>query len=167
METSPDSPPSSQPEPLENSSTNQREWFIKLALILYSGPLWGLVLTVISLIRTFSTLSSGNAAPEKLAKGIHNSLQWSMLGGIIGIIGVILILIAFFKFNIRELYFYRFGIFLSISWCLILFPYGLAVAIPVILIFLSNRSQFLNQGNHNQKESRLRLSSSYATKPRE
>jgi len=155
MDNSPYSPPSSQPDPLEKSATNQREWFIKLALILYSGPLWGLVLTFINLIRAFSTLSSGNAAPEKLAKGIHNSLLWSMLGGIMGIIGVILIMIAFFKFNIRKLYFYRFSIFLSIPCCLILFPYGLAVGISIILIFLSNRSQFFNQLNHNQKENRL------------
>jgi biopolymer transport protein ExbB/TolQ len=67
---------------------------IVVGALLMLGPLWGMIGTVLSMLRTFTTLQqSGAADPEQLAAGIGASL-WATVAGIIAAPFGIALLIA-------------------------------------------------------------------------
>ena len=142
MATNPYSSPESVPHLVESTIQSKKLWLVKLALFFYSAPIFGLIVTIISLMRAFSVLSEGNADPVDLANNIRTSLFGLMVGGGVGIVGAILILIAFYNYKIRDRFFFIYTVFLSIPWCIFLFPYGLIIGVPIALIFISNRNQF-------------------------
>ena len=115
-----------------------------IGVILFTGPILGLIGTVIVIISAFSTLAeSGTATPEDLASDISVALISTLIGITIGILGVILILIAFWGKKNREKWFFWWSVILSCVWCLAIFPYGMIVGVPILLLFISRRTDFL------------------------
>jgi len=125
----------------------------KLAFIgsvLLAGPLFGAVGTIIGMIRAFSTLSmgDGNTDPSALAGDISIALMTTLYGAAFGLIGVVLVSIALFRRANRERWFFKSVVALSVLWCLLLFPVGLAVGIYLLVVFWARKGEFYPQTNN-------------------
>jgi hypothetical protein len=145
MEATPYTPPTAD---IESSSSFHRargRWISRIGVALFTGPIWGMIGTVIGMVRAFSKLAeSGDAAPEALANDISIALITTMIGISVGLVGAILILVALFGMKNREKWFFWWSVLLSAFWCLAIFPYGLIVGVPVLLMFIVKRTEFLN-----------------------
>ena len=95
-----------------------------LSLILYSGPIEGLIGTIVSMSRAFSKLeATGSADPQDLAADISIALLTTLYGLIFSLVGFTLILLTHFKLKFRAVWFY--WATLTLSGILILFiPVG-------------------------------------------
>ena len=79
---------------------------------------------------------------KELAQDISNALVYAAFGGVIGLVGVVLVLIAFFALRNRENWFYWWVVFLAGAWCLVGFPCGLIVGLPIAILFIVRRAEF-------------------------
>ena len=132
------SPPNSVPDPVYKSS-----WLSVLGIILYAAPIYGFTIGVIQMIRTFSTLAAeGRPEATVLAGKISVALLSIIWGSAPGLIGVILILVALLKIKDRRSWFFKWGIGLSIVWCIVIFPIGCIVGVPFLFMFLKRKSEF-------------------------
>ena len=149
MNTDPHKTPSTQSDITPNQPSGK--WLARIGTILYAGPLIGLVGTIIGMIQAFSTLSTGSADPAALADDISIAMISLGIGVIAGLIGLIIVLIAFYKFNYRKPSFFWNTIALSIVWCIIIFPYGLIVGLSMLIVFCSRKNEFTNADGNSFK----------------
>lgn len=119
-------------------------WLAATGVALFSGPAWGMLVTAFAMMRAFNTLEVAGEAETAavLAEDISLALMATMVGLIVGLVGVVLILIALFGVKNRERWFFNWSVVLAIIWCLVLFPYGLVVGVPVLILFISRRLEF-------------------------
>ena len=69
-------------------------WWLVLGVFLVLGPLWGMLGTVVGMIRAFSALSRSQAPqPEQLATDISTALYATMAGWIVFPIGIVTIVV--------------------------------------------------------------------------
>ncbi|MEO7100151.1 MAG: MotA/TolQ/ExbB proton channel family protein [Luteolibacter sp.] len=117
-----------------------------LGVALFTGPLWGCLWTVMSFIRAYNAIEESNPVPRQaLANDIHIAFAATMIGVLVGLIGAALILTTLFATKFRAPWFYRNSIVLGIIWCIVIFPYGLFVGLPVVGSFIFRRTEFQKQ----------------------
>lgn len=136
-------PPVSDPEIQTDLDLKPR--FRKLAVLgtlFLAGPLIGRLVTLLSMINSFSTLSNGNADPAALASDINSALVATLIGIALGLVGVVLVSLALFQRKNREPWFFRNVVVLSILWCILVFPLGIIVGIYLLIVFLTRKHEF-------------------------
>jgi len=124
------------------AAKKQSLWLAKLGIILYTGPVWGILGTIIGMIGAFSTLQTGDADPAALAQKINIALISTLIGMAVGIIGAILILIVLYKGKSLPLWFFWVTIILSVFWCILHFPFGAIIGAPTGVLFAMRRKEF-------------------------
>lgn len=125
-----------------NVPRSKARWLAALGVALYTGPIWGLVGTLIGMVRAFDTVDKSNAAPNALSQDIHLALMATMIGLEVGMIGAILILVTLLGTRYRESWFFWWSVCLSVFWCLQGFPIGLVAGLPLLILFLTKRAEF-------------------------
>jgi hypothetical protein len=122
---------------------SKARWLAAIGVALYTGPIWGLVGTLIGMIRAFDTLGkNSDATPEVLAQDIRIAMMASMIGLGVGLIGAIVILVTFLGTRYRESWFFWWSVSLSAFWCVLGFPIGLVAGLPLLILFLTKRVEF-------------------------
>jgi hypothetical protein len=141
------------PNPYANSVTEEvididtskdgGKWIARLGVALFTGPIWGLLGTVIGMIRAFSTLGeNSDDSATALAHDISVAMYTTMIGLGLGLVGAILILVALLSSKNRQPWFFSWSVSLSVFWSLVVFPYGVIVGGPIAFLFFRRRSQF-------------------------
>lgn len=120
--------------------------------ILLTGPLFGLLGTIVGMLKAFSRLGDGDTDPSLLAGDISIALMTTIYGIVFGLVGVILVSIALFRRTNREQWFYRYVFVLSIFWCISLCPIG----IYLLVVFCKRKNEFYPQINNLSNEARLK-----------
>ncbi|MGY8643994.1 MAG: MotA/TolQ/ExbB proton channel family protein [Verrucomicrobiales bacterium] len=144
MEASPYTPPNSELATDTTAPKHRRRWIAGIGVALFTGPIWGMLGTIVGMIRAFNTLAENEAASaEALSQDISIALVTTMIGILLGLVGAILILTSFFATANREKWFFWWSVGLSAFWCLAIFPYGLIVGLPIAILFISKRAEFL------------------------
>ena len=134
----------------------QGRWIARIGVALFTGPAWGMLSTVIGMALAFNTLSAkGTATPEALSNDISIALVATMIGIALGLAGAILVLIALFGAKNREKWFFWWSVLLSVFWCLALFPYGLIAGLPILILFIVKRAEFLDSAKAQQAGAQL------------
>ena len=134
-------------------SNNIGRWLASIGVVLFSGPLWGLLGTVVGMILAFNTLSdSGVAAPAEISKHVSFALYTTSIGMLVGLVGGAMILVAIHFTNYRAGWFKSWSIGLAIIWCFALFPFGLIVGIPISILFTSRRGEFEEQRSRTRRD---------------
>ncbi|HRQ89004.1 MAG TPA: MotA/TolQ/ExbB proton channel family protein [Bacteroidia bacterium] len=104
------------------------------------GPVWGLLGTVVGMIRAFDAIAEDSAAtPETLSQDIRFALVASAVGTAAGLVGAILVLTAFFAAKNREHWFFWWSVVLSAFWCFS----SPIVGLPILILFLWRRAEFM------------------------
>jgi len=110
--------------------------------VMYAGPLFGLLGTVISMIRAFSTLSqTGHADPNELAGHMSVALLTTMWGLIFSLVGFVMIFFLHHKLGYRSQWFYNAILILSGFICLF-FPIGTVIGGIMFFKFYRKRSNY-------------------------
>lgn len=110
--------------------------------ILQLGPVFGIIGTVIGMLSAFHTIGQeGEAKPEALASDISFALITTAIGLSIGIIGLILMLTALFKFKYKATWLFWFLITISILMS-IRFPGGTIIGICLLVYLITHRKEF-------------------------
>ena len=144
MEADPYTPPASEIGPEKIDQRRQGRWIARLGVALYTGPAWGLAGTAVGMIRAFNTLAEDEAASaDALSHDISIALMTTMIGISAALVGAVLILIALLAAKNRERWFFMWSVLLSASWCIVLFPYGLIAGLPILILFVVKRAEFL------------------------
>lgn len=113
-------------------------------ILLYSGPIWGFLGTIIAMIRAFHEVSGqGAASPSAISEHVHFALVTNSIGLAAGIVGLITISMTTLFTEYRRQWFYSWAIGLSILWCIAFFPLGLIPGLLTIKFFFSRRSEFI------------------------
>lgn len=148
MKNTPDTGPSANGATKETVPRSKARWTAALGVALYTGPGWGLVGTLIGMLRAFDTLGKNiDASPEVLSQDIRIALLASMIGLGVGLIGAILILVTFLGTRYRESWFFWWSVCLSAFWCVLGFPIGLVAGLPLLILFLTKRMEFRRIGS--------------------
>jgi flagellar motor component MotA len=106
------------------------------------GPLFGLFGSVIGMISAFQTMGEGGMGkPEALAEDIHFALITTAIGLVVGLVGLILMLIALFKFKYKEKWFFWFLIVISILM-LPRVPAGTIIGMGLLIYLITHRNEF-------------------------
>jgi hypothetical protein len=114
-------------------------------LVLQLGSVFGLVCTIIAMVRYFSGLAdSGTAQASGLAQEISKVLGPAAAGSVFGLIGIILIFVALFRIRYRAPWFRTMLWVLSILW-LMSFPLGTILGIIVIIYLARHKDEFTEQ----------------------
>ncbi len=122
------------------SRCKRGRWLAGLGVALFTGPIWGLLGTVVGMIRAFDALAEDNAAtPETLSQHISVALATTAVGIAVGFVGAILILAAFFAAKNREYWFFWWSVVLSAFWCFS----SPIVGLPILILFLWRRAEFM------------------------
>ncbi len=120
-------------------------------MLLFLGPLFGVLGTVFRMTQAFGTLAEDDSAtPQELSESISISLTSTMIGIVVGLIGALLIIAALKIYKNREPWFFGWSVTLSILWCIGFFPLGLLVAVPILVICFSRRCEFRVSANAQQ-----------------
>ena len=70
-------------------------WLIGLGIFFCTGPLWGLLGTVIGMLRTFNDLTvHGSDDPDQLSTGIDIALQMTAIGIFALLVGIVLLAVG-------------------------------------------------------------------------
>jgi biopolymer transport protein ExbB/TolQ len=118
-------------------------WLAVLGIVLFTGPIWGVLGTVIGMIRAFNTLAEDKvASAESLSQDIGITLVTTAVGITVGLLGAILILMALFATKNRENWFFWWSVVLSVFWGVAIFPYGLIAGLPIFILFIMKRDEF-------------------------
>jgi hypothetical protein len=142
MKNTPDTGPSAIGVTEGSVPRSKARWLAALGVALYTGPIWGLVGTLIGMLRAFDTVDKSNAAPDVLSQDIRLAVMASMIGLGVGMIGAILILVTFLGTRCRESWFFSWSVCLSAFWCVLGFPIGLVAGLPLLILFLTKRMEF-------------------------
>lgn len=113
-------------------------------VILYCGPLWGLVITTIHSIlkyQNFSNLAHPGDSEKTMTFAIHATTP----GIAIGLLGATMIVISMLYTNYRSKWLFSWTIAISIFWCVILFPLGLVIGIPMAVMSSRKRHAWREQ----------------------
>ena len=95
------------------------------------------------MLGAFSKLSAdSSASPEALAEDLQFALVGRTVGLTVGLVGAILILIAFCGLKNREKWFYWGILLVSISWSVVAFPVGLVVGVTFAAMAIRKREEF-------------------------
>jgi len=122
---------------------SKARWLAALGIALYTGPGWGLVATLIGMIRAFDTLGkNSDATPELLSQDIRIAMMGTMIGLGVGLIGAIVILVTLLGTRYRESWFFWWSVCLSAFWCVLGFPIGLVAGLPILILLLTKRMEF-------------------------
>ncbi len=106
------------------------------------GPLFGLFGTIIGMLGAFQTMGSeGMGKPESLADDIGVALITTAIGLCIGLIGLILMLIAIFRFKYRAPWLFWFLMVWSILM-LFNFPIGTVLGIGLLVYLITHKDEF-------------------------
>lgn len=108
-----------------------------------AGPLIGLIGTVIGMRQAFDNLgSSGVGDTAQLSNSIGTVLIATVIGIVVGLVGVVLIFVSLLRCRYRAAWFFWFlVIYGAIS--LLAFPVGTVIGIAFLVYSITNRSQFL------------------------
>lgn len=151
MEASPYTPPNAESASDGSAGGAKGGWVARIGLALFAGPVLGMIGTVIGMVRAFSTLAeNSDATSEALASDISVALISMMIGIGLGFVGLILILVALLAIGNREKWFFWCSVILSIIWCLVIFPYGAIVGIPILILFIVKRAEFPAKPMHDE-----------------
>lgn len=143
MKLTSDTGPSANGATEGNVPRSKARWLAVLGVALYTGPGWGLVGTVIGMVRAFDTLGkNSDATPELLSQDIRIAMMASMIGLGVGLIGAIVILVTFLATRYRESWFFWWSVCLSVFSCLQGLPFGLIAGLPILILFLTKRMEF-------------------------
>lgn len=113
-----------------------------IGAVLFSGPLIGLIGTVIAMMMAFETLGAeGVADMNQLSHAISIALSATIAGMATGVLGLILIFIALFPLGYRSRWFFKYLCLLSVLW-LISFPIGTVLGIIFLSFLVSKRNEF-------------------------
>ena len=131
----------------QNPETSRAaKWVGNIGLLFYTGPLFGFVGTVIGMIRAFKTLANaGEPSPSQLAGDISITFMSTLIGMAAGLVGLILIMVAQHALKHREPAFYRNAMVMSAFWCLMLFPYGAIIGVPMMIGMYCKRNACLSE----------------------
>lgn len=136
------SPPVAEPLPATPIDRKRGRALAILGLVLLAGTLVGLIITVISMVGAFGTLSeSGQADPSKLAGDISASLVATVIGSCVALVGGVLCSIAIFGQGNRERWFLGNGMALAVL-NLLVFPIGTVVGVVLIIGFVMRWREF-------------------------
>ncbi|CAA6691659.1 MULTISPECIES: MotA/TolQ/ExbB proton channel family protein [unclassified Lentimonas] len=106
------------------------------------GSVFGLLGTVIGMIRAFSVIESeGPGDPELLAEHISLALTTTAIGMIPALIGLVLLLIALFSSKYRAPWFFWFMAIFSVL-NLLAFPIGTVLGIIVLVHIIPRKEEF-------------------------
>lgn len=145
MEAKPSTPPNTEIATNDSSRCTQGRWIARIGVALFTGPVWGMIGAMIGMIRAYTTLAvSGEATPDALASDISVALLSTMIGIITGLAGAVLILVALFGAKNRKKWFFWWPVLLSTIWRLSIFPYGMIVGVPILILFITKRAEFVN-----------------------
>ena len=129
--------------PDNSGHRNQGRIIAALALVLYAGPIWGMIGTIIGMMRSFNSLAQNEVArQEDLTAGISFALNSTMIGFCVGLLGFILILVSMIITKNREKWFFWWSVILSIPWFLTMAPFGSIIGLPIFTIFILKRAEF-------------------------
>ena len=110
------------------------------------GPLFGLIGTIVGMIRAFGDLAEAGSAPGgELANSISIALYTTAIGYVMGIVGIILICISLFKIQYRAPWFLTALWILSVLW-LLNFPVGTVIGILMIVYLNNHKEEFSESG---------------------
>lgn len=108
------------------------------------GPIIGIIGTVIGMVRAFELTKQGVDSAEELALEINLVLNFSMVGMLAGLIGMILLLVALFSSKYRAPWFFWFmAIYAGIN--LLAFPIGTVIGIIVLVHIIPRKDEFRAQ----------------------
>jgi len=96
---------------------------------LFSGTVFGLILQIAFMVRGYRQIGSASA----LANNISYAFWSSMLGGLVGLVGAVLICAALRCGN-REVWVRKTTMGLSVVSCFVFFPFGILIGLVVGLV---------------------------------
>ena len=136
-------PPKSEPDSV-CLPKRQRKWLKILALLMFAGPIWGLIGQKWAMIGAFEQLrSSVGADPAALADVINRSMYIGLVGLVVGLIGAILVLVEINHFKNRQVWFTWLAGMLSLLWCFILPPWGvLVIFVGIVITIFCHKLRF-------------------------
>jgi MotA/TolQ/ExbB proton channel family len=118
-------------------------WLAVLGVVLSTGPIWGLVVTVFGMMKAFETMGNRDGANvDQLAGNIGSVLVSMAIGLFVGFLGAGMMVIALYGPRNRERWFYWNALLISVVWCVFPFPYGLIIGLPMGLMFFLKRREF-------------------------
>ncbi len=114
-------------------------WLGALGVILFTGPIWGLLATAFAMVRAFITVAQDNsAAPEALSQDIWIALYTTTIGLLVGFVGAVLIFVVLFGTRNRERWFLWWSVIFSVRFAQRFF--GEPARIPPGCVALQSRS---------------------------
>jgi flagellar motor component MotA len=106
------------------------------------GPVFGLLGTVIGMIRAFSVIESeGAGSAELLAEHISLARTTTAIGIIPALVGLVLLLVALFSSKYRAPWFFWFMAIFSVL-NLLAFPIGTVLGIIVLVHIIPRKEEF-------------------------
>lgn len=151
MEANPYTPPNTEISSDDSAWRKRGRWTARIGVTLFTGPIWGMMGTVMGMLRAFNTLDgNGAGSAGALSDGVGFALVSTMIGIAVGLVGSVLVLIALFAMKNREKWFFWWSVLLSVFWCLVIFPYGMIVGLPILILFLVQRAEFANRTSASQ-----------------
>ena len=135
--------------PLEQSLETRQQpcryvrWLACVGVILFTGPIWGLIGAIIGMILSFITIpEGGSVAPAIISKYVSFALTTTTIGMIVGLLGGTIILTVVFFSNFRAKWFQSWSFSLAIACCFAAFPLGLFIGLPISTLFTIKRREF-------------------------
>lgn len=114
-------------------------------IALQFGTLFGLIGTIIGMVRAFGRLGEMDAAPAgALASDISIALYTTAIGYAMALVGIILIFIALFNTRYRAPWFLTALWILSVLWLLSI-PIGTILGVIVIVYLVNHKDEFTEQ----------------------
>ena len=118
------------------------KWLALLGALFLLGLPIGILLTVMSMIETFQSITlTGTGDPKVMAGGISEALISTVLGIAVALPGAILLAISILFFKHQKPWVYRVA-FISAIITLFLFPIGTVIAIVIIIKLVKNKSSY-------------------------
>jgi hypothetical protein len=143
MPTNPYTPPTSE---AEIPAAQQKAPGTKLSfigLILFAFPIISKPITYFMYQRAFMDFALNTSQYESFREELRLIKNIFITSLALGLIGFIFILISFFNRKHRAPWYFYSTISLSILWGLVIFPFGLVIGLPLILLFLTKRKEFI------------------------
>ena len=114
-----------------------------IGLILLTGPIQGLIGTIVGMLGAFAELErAGEADPGELASHISVALLTTLWGWLFSLIGMGIVLTYHCKKTLRKSWFYWWTVVIS-GVVLIFFPLGTITGGIVLWVFVRNRREYL------------------------
>lgn len=128
----------------------------RLGLVLFAAPVVGVAGTAVGMIYSFNSLArEQEASPVALSHAISGAMLSTAIGILVGFVGAFLLLRALLALGVRERWFFWWSVALAGFWCLALFPIGLIVGVPVLILFFARRGEFRDASAAGARETRV------------